>query len=281
MSRWSVPLSAFFVACGGDPPPEVPLAEVCGEPTVSGKVAWGDANRDGAIDVSDSVYTQRWIMNGGPDPACEAAQDLLDLGDGQLDMSDGIGILYHLFVGTFDLPAGSPACDDPNKLDDAPCGQLGAMVSAPAKVKDGADFTADLLLRSPDLELEAWSVGVRAEGCTITAASTDGTAIADVRLDPEGHRDMGFSRIDVVPEGVTQGAVLSWERKVHLPKRDEPYKAMTLTVSAAPPETGCGTCTLSLTSDLKGGGKKVAAVATASGRSYVLPASMTTVEVCR
>jgi hypothetical protein len=270
-------------SCRDEPPAaeEIPLEEVCLPPETTEAVAWGDANHDGQLDVADGVYALRWLMQGGPPPACEAAQNLLE--DDLVDLVDGLGIFYHLFVGDFAIPARKPDCGEPTPMEPAPCGRLGVAIGAPDRVEatsSGATFDGEVWLRSPDLALQAWSFGIAAEGCEVTATTEAGTAIADVRLDPAGQRDVGFVRVDLKQGGVTQGAVVSWEKDLALAPRDEPWKVLAFTVSADPPASGCSACTLTLVDDLRGAGKQVARVAVARGRSYPLPAVSTTIEIC-
>ena len=68
-------------------------------PTLSGQERFwrGDANQDGALDVSDAVATFAFLFTGGARPACDDAVDTND--DGRLDLSDGIYTLGWLFQG--------------------------------------------------------------------------------------------------------------------------------------------------------------------------------------
>lgn len=68
----------------------------------------GDANTDGSVDVSDSVFTLAWLFTGGPVPSCLKAADASD--DGGVDISDPIYALNFLFLGGFAPPAPHPAC---------------------------------------------------------------------------------------------------------------------------------------------------------------------------
>ncbi len=71
----------------------------------------GDANRDGAIDVSDPIFTLIHLFVGN-ELACEDAADAND--DGELDVSDAIFALNHLFAGGEQIPAPGPeAGNDP------------------------------------------------------------------------------------------------------------------------------------------------------------------------
>ena len=65
----------------------------------------GDSNRDGAVDISDSISILGYLFLGTEVLFCEDAADAND--DGLLDMTDPILILSSLFLGTGPLPAPS------------------------------------------------------------------------------------------------------------------------------------------------------------------------------
>lgn len=262
---------------------EPALEPVCAPPSGEGAVGAGDANHDGRVDVSDGVTTLRYTLNGGDAPACLDAVDLLS--DDLVDLGDGLAIFYYLFTGQVELPDSDRLdCASPTPVGEASCGRLLMALDAPEKVTAAAGGAATaqvgVLLTSPDLDVQAWSFGVRAEGCTITAGAEDGTAIADVRLDPEGRRDDGFARSDVVADGLTHGAVLSWKRDVVLSAREEAWRLLTLEVGATAPSGGCITCELKLSDTLEGAKLPVNLVVTSGGRSYTPSRESASFEVC-
>lgn len=262
---------------------EVTPEPVCARASGAGEVGVADANHDGRVDVSDGVFTLRYLMSGGPAPACLEAQDLLR--DDLVDIGDALAIFYYLYTGQVVLPDGDRIdCEAPTAIADAPCGVLEMSLDAPATVSGAAGATVSaevgVMLRSPDLDVQAWSFGVKAEGCTITGSREEGTAIADVRLDPEGRRDVGFTRSDVVTGGLTHGAVLSWKTDVVLAAQDERWRLLTLDLSATAPASGCATCTLALTGELAGAGPEVELVVSSGGRSYTPDRVGASVEVC-
>jgi PKD repeat protein len=57
----------------------------------------GDANVDGAADISDAVYVLEHLFLGGPRPTCGKAADTND--DGTVDISDPVFLLGYLFLG--------------------------------------------------------------------------------------------------------------------------------------------------------------------------------------
>ena len=78
----------------------------------SGEFMRGDANDDGKLDVSDTVFTADHLFRGGPEPSCLEALDGND--DSEVDVSDAIVTLIDLF-----FPAGSVSVAPP-RLE---CGQ--------------------------------------------------------------------------------------------------------------------------------------------------------------
>jgi hypothetical protein len=57
----------------------------------------GDANSDGAIDVSDAIYLLSYLFLGGASPLCEDALDVDDRGS--LEITDAVYLLDFLFQG--------------------------------------------------------------------------------------------------------------------------------------------------------------------------------------
>jgi hypothetical protein len=63
----------------------------------------GDANGDGALDISDGQFVADYLFNGGEAPVPMEAGDAN--GDGKLDLSDSIYIFDYLFQGGPQPPA--------------------------------------------------------------------------------------------------------------------------------------------------------------------------------
>jgi len=63
------------------------------EPTVA--FVRGDANGDGAVNLTDGVFILNYLFTSGPEPACQDAADVND--DGQLNITDGTYVLNWLF----------------------------------------------------------------------------------------------------------------------------------------------------------------------------------------
>lgn len=282
------------MGCGGcreapEPPrPEPEWEAVCALPALPDAPGWGDANQDGQVDLSDAVRTLRALQSGGAAPACLEAMDV-GFRDDLVDVGDALGLLYPLFVGNASLPAGSPDCEALEPLEEAPCGRLRLSLDAPETVSGVAGetvtFTAVVQLESPELEVEGWSFGVRAEGCALASATEDGTTAADTRLDPAGRRDQGWLRTDVTQaeEGgseLVSSVVLSWLDPVALPAQEAPSALLSLTLTATAPTSGCAPCTLTLEDGLVGPGLPVAALVSSGGRRLEPVLQAGVVEVC-
>ncbi len=95
-------------------PPVPPLSAVAaGEP----RFLRGDANGDGAVDVSDPIHLLTGLFRAGPAPPCEDAADAND--DGALDVSDAVTLLLFLFVTGHALPAPGPVIPGGDPAPDA------------------------------------------------------------------------------------------------------------------------------------------------------------------
>ncbi len=68
----------------------------------------GDANADGAINLTDALYVLNHLFRGAEEPGCMDAADSND--DGTVNLSDPIYLLRHLFQGGPELPAPGFEC---------------------------------------------------------------------------------------------------------------------------------------------------------------------------
>ncbi|MBN1441522.1 MAG: hypothetical protein JXA90_02385, partial [Planctomycetes bacterium] len=107
----------FDSACIFTPVPDVPLPDFIR----------GDANDDGAADISDAIYTLTWLYLGGAAPGCIASVDAN--GDGRTDLSDAIYLLGHLFLGGPEPEPPFPGCGPGTLVTDADLGCLAAPIS--------------------------------------------------------------------------------------------------------------------------------------------------------
>jgi len=62
----------------------------------------GDADQSGILEITDAIFTLDHLFLGGRDPYCLDAMDTDD--DGQILINDPVGLLLHLFSGTFVIP---------------------------------------------------------------------------------------------------------------------------------------------------------------------------------
>jgi len=79
----------------------------------------GDANLDGAVDISDPVKTLNFLFIGAPNPGCDDAMDAND--SGAVDISDGVYSLNFLFTGGKAPPAPYPDCGEDETADSLGC----------------------------------------------------------------------------------------------------------------------------------------------------------------
>ena len=66
----------------------------------------GDADGDGALNLTDGVFVLNYLFLGGPAPPCMDAADAND--DGQINIADGIYVLNFLFIGGPEPPRPGP-----------------------------------------------------------------------------------------------------------------------------------------------------------------------------
>lgn len=77
----------------------------------------GDANADGAINVSDAIATFGWLFLGGATPTCVDACDSND--DGEVNLTDGVYTLNYLFLGGSPPAYPGPETCDRDPTEDA------------------------------------------------------------------------------------------------------------------------------------------------------------------
>ncbi len=244
-------LVACLVGCDGEKPPgggSEAAAETCPrEP--AGDIGAGDANGDGAVDLADAVVILRHAAEGGAAPSCAGAVDLVP--NDYIELDDAFQLLVHLYEGGFALP------------EDVDCGDA-APLPPPACSPVEARFSGTTLeLRAETVAIEGWSVAVRAEGCTIAAATTAGTSGASIVDEPPGLRDLGYDATFVVEGGAVSAVVLGFMEPTALPAGAwSPVLALTVE-----PGGSCD-CTLSLGEPLTGLGEPVENLVVAEGAAW-------------
>jgi hypothetical protein len=264
------PMASLFVlllgaGCTGDKPEPVddtaPPSSMACPREGSGTIGAGDANGDSAVDLADAVVILRAVANGGAAPSCTAGVDLVP--DERLDLDDAFSLLLYLFEGGFSLPA-DVDCPSAVPLPAPACSPLEARFSSTGTVE----------LRADALVVEAWSLAVTAEGCTVTAATTAGTLGASIVDTPAGLRDFGYDATFLAETGATSAVVLGFTDAPALPTGVwSPVLALTFEQGAT-----CE-CTLRLDSTVTTLGEPVESLAVASGAAWPLAAEAT-IDVC-
>lgn len=240
----------LLVACKSEP--EDTLVEACAAPP--GDFVAGDAQGDGAADLSDAVAILRAAMDAEAAPGCLAAVDLIE--NGRVDADDGTSLLLALFEGAFALPTLARAdCRDATPWAAGGCADLALSWEVA-----GREATLSLASSSP---IEAWSLGVEAEGCAITDASVAGTVAADATADDDGLRDLGYNATLLRRGVVTQAVILGMADRVELPGDGAPHPILRVTTD--------GPCTLTVADGARTYGEPVRRVAVAAGRALALP----------
>lgn len=233
----------------------------------------GDANGDGHVDLSDGTSIIRYRLAGGAAPACDGVADVED--DDDLNPADGFGLWDHLFAGGGMASLVEAACNpwSPPAAPDV-CGGLAYTIDAPREAT-GA-FTATVSLVPRDLAPEGWSLSVTATGCTITAATTLGTAAAHVTEDPPGRRTTGYEHTELTATGAVSAVVLDWSTQATLPVDRDGYAILSVEVEA----DACGTCTLDVGSGGQGSGEPVDEMISVEGRRYEPEAVEASIQAC-
>src|SRR5687767_14386995 len=206
MFTWAL----LLAGCRTDGPKVCPRAQDAAVPE------WADADADGAVDIVDGLRIARASLSDGPPVVCRGQGDLTASGDVAIEASNHLW--SWLFVGE---SSGMPAMEGCALRQDAPPGTCASGVvldfAAPSKVEavgGNASFDATVRLEAGDIAPEAWSFGVGAEGCEITAVTRAGT-----RADSAFHgglSDAGFGREELAAGGAVSATVLSWRTPVAL-----------------------------------------------------------------
>ena len=89
--------------------------EACQDVPAGPLLVRGDADDNGAVQLTDGIFILNFLFLGGSDPTCDDAADADD--SGAIQLTDGIFILNFLFLGGADTPPpGGFACGpDPDE----------------------------------------------------------------------------------------------------------------------------------------------------------------------
>lgn len=168
----------------------------------------GDANDDGAVDVSDAVNVlSALFIPGTPPLVCADAGDVND--DGAADVSDAIYLLSHLFIpGSPPPPAPFPD-DGPDPTIDSLGGMCGGgpVPGDFFTIAQGSGLGApdgDQLITTEDDWTTFWALHDISSPPPVVDFTTDVVIVA-VRSYPNGNHCIGFE------SGMDDGAVLTME----------------------------------------------------------------------
>ncbi len=256
----------FLVACG---------APSLLDPAPAAAPVSGDANGDGAADISDAVYLQNMLFRGGPEVRCSLVADVI--GDGILNLADSMLLLSAVLPGDSKLPplpAGVCGAADPTAVPEP--ARLGLSWETPKRATGEA--TAILQLETRDRPVQAWSVAVEAEGCTIVEVSTEETAADWVYRDPPVKRSStSYDYHRLTTNGAEAGVVLDWQGDNKLSIQKEPWPILKLQLEPAGGE--CGDCIVRVLAGRAEG--RVDSVATLNGWSFPLPGVEESFQLCK
>ena len=226
--------------------------------TPSGSVAPGDSNADGVVDVADVVGYRDFLFAGGAEPACPDAANVLGF---QLSEAANLwATLSYAFDGKAVL-AEAPDCELAKQSADVCAGELELVPT---------DEGIELRGVTEDDAVQAWSFGVEADGCTITSATTAGTAAA-LEIDG-GHRRGGYDHTEVKDGRAMTGVLLDGFARRGLPKGD----SMLLAVEY----DECSSCTVRVVDGVKGSGRAVPAIIVIDGKAVVPKLGEARLEEC-
>jgi hypothetical protein len=223
----------------------------------TGSVVTGDSNADGVVDLADVVGYRDFLFAGGAEPACPAAAEVLGF---EAEAGNLWTTLSYAFDGKTIVDSG-PACALAERSDDVCAGSVELVPTS-----------RGIELRGVDEEgaVQAWSFGVEAEGCTITAATVAGTAGA-LEIDG-GHRRGGYEHTVVKDGRAVTGVLLDGFARKGLPKGEHVLLAIEY--------DDCAACTVRVVDGVKGSGRPVPAVVVIDGKAVVPKLGEATFERC-
>ncbi len=124
----------------------------------------GDSNHDRVVDLSDAIFTVRYLFEAGGRPACADAADVDD--NGKLDMADVVRTLSFLFAGGPPPEAPYPIFEGDPTPDDLDClPEVEGSVTQGGSILVG-DITQDVTLR-PDKTYRMVGRVIVREGATL------------------------------------------------------------------------------------------------------------------
>jgi hypothetical protein len=122
--------------------------------------------------------------------------------------------------------------------------------------------------------VEAWQLGIEADGCEVAGAEVTGTAAA--RTDEGGERDLGYEHTEFTASGAASAVAISWRSVAPLSEKDGGNPILTLHLV---PGSTCGTCTLRTAAGSLGG-RSFETTFSSKGRAFRPPVAEASFELC-
>ena len=125
--------------------------------TTLGPFLRGDSNSDGRVDITDALYLQAFLFNGGRAPLCYNTGDVND--NSALNFSDSVVLVQ--FLSYPGLASGCTTDDDPIVIEeeDQPCAYPQERCTTPIEPQAGPPFF-DLSFEGPLPRAECASRGL-------------------------------------------------------------------------------------------------------------------------
>ncbi|MEC9352449.1 MAG: hypothetical protein VYD81_03960, partial [Planctomycetota bacterium] len=154
----------------------------------------GDSNADARVDLSDAIFSLRYLFQGGDAPPCLDALDSND--SGIIDISDPAHILRHLFQGAAAPPAPGMECGEDPTDDQLGCASFPPCeVAGPpdpseaiAALRASEDGEVDVVVSGAVVTYKRQAVGSAPAGFFLQAGNTGPAIIVELdptSLDPE------------------------------------------------------------------------------------------------
>lgn len=253
-----------------------PLVDVC--PRGNAMPVIGDANGDGVVDIADAIALQNHLFRAGLAPACRAAANFD--GDSRVEMDDAERISMYLLTGK-QIPRvlGAHECDSTTYWPEGQCAPLALDLIAPLRVTSD-HFLAQVVLRSPVLAVQGYSLSLEATDCELSKVTPEDTIAAEVWDRPPGIRHLGWATTPLVDGGAIAYLILSFTDDIYFPTSEEPTSILSADVHASVPFSGCRTCKISVRDGLSWNGQPINTTIAANGRAFVPALPSIEVEVC-
>jgi len=142
----------------------------------AGSFVRGDANADGAINMTDAISILSFLFLGGAEPACLDAADTDN--NEVVQLTDGIYMLNFLFSGGTPPPPPYPGCGEDPTTDELGCEEFSPCADATVVIL--GDANCDGVVDRIDGEIIRDHVTHGIELCCRVAADATGDGIVNV-----------------------------------------------------------------------------------------------------